>query len=87
MRLNKKATISIRNKMTDSTPLHVATEGGYFDVVKKLLHEGASASDENKVVHKIPSYILKQTYIPLTSVPDNDSFSILGRVYTNTHCC
>ena len=49
MRLNKKATISIRNKMTDSTPLHVATEGGYFDVVKKLLDEGASASDENKV--------------------------------------
>ena len=49
MRLNIKATISIRNKMTDSTPLHVATEGGYFDVVKKLLDEGASASDENKV--------------------------------------
>ena len=48
MQFNKKATISIRNKMTDSTPLHVATEGGYFDVVKKLLHEGASASDENK---------------------------------------
>ena len=69
MRLNKKATISIRNKITDSTPLHVATEGGYFDVVKKLLDEGASASDENKVVHKIPSYTLKQIYITTDLCP------------------
>ena len=49
MKFNKKATISSRNKITDSTPLHVATEGGHFDVVKKLLDAGASASDENKV--------------------------------------
>ena len=69
MQLNKKATISIRNKMTDSTPLHVATEGGYFDVVKKLLHEGASASDENKVVHIIPTYILQKTYINTDPCP------------------
>ena len=48
-RFNKKATISARNKITDSTPLHVATEGGHFDVVKKLLDDGALASDENKV--------------------------------------
>ena len=62
MQFNKKATISIRNKMTDSTPLHVATEGGYFDVVKKLLHEGASASDENKV-DKYDTLIYFQTNI------------------------
>ena len=49
MRFDKKAIISSRNKVTDSTPLHIATEGGHFDVVKKLLDAGASASDENKV--------------------------------------
>ena len=50
MRFNKKAAISARNKITDSTPLHVATEKGHFEVVKKLLDEGALASDENKVI-------------------------------------
>ena len=40
--------LNSRNKVTDSTPLHIATEGGHFDVVKKLLDNGASASDENK---------------------------------------
>ena len=49
MRFDKGAIISLRNKITDSTPLHIATEGGHFDVVKKLLDAGASASDENKV--------------------------------------
>ena len=49
MRFDKGAIISLRNKVTDSTPLHIATEGGHFDVVKKLLDAGASASDENKV--------------------------------------
>ena len=43
--------------MTDSTPLHIATEGGHFDVVKKLLDAGASASDENKVTWKIKWHI------------------------------
>ncbi len=41
--------IFIRNKLTDSTPLHIATEGGHFDVVKLLLDNGAQAADENKV--------------------------------------
>ena len=50
MRFDKGAIISLRNKITDSTPLHIATEGGHFDVVKKLLDAGASASDENKVL-------------------------------------
>ena len=50
MRFDKGAIISLRNKVTDSTPLHIATEGGHFDVVKKLLDAGASASDENKVI-------------------------------------
>ena len=49
MRFDKSVIISSRNRVTDSTPLHIATEGGHFDVVKKLLDAGASASDENKV--------------------------------------
>ena len=49
MKFDKNVVISSRNKITDSTPLHIATEGGHFDVVKKLLDAGASASDENKV--------------------------------------
>ena len=43
-------TITIcRNRITDSTPLHVATEGGHTDVVKLLISCGASPLDENKV--------------------------------------
>ena len=57
MRFDKGAIISLRNKVTDSTPLHIATEGGHFDVVKKLLDAGASASDENKVTKMIQSHI------------------------------
>ena len=38
-----------RNRITDSTPLHVATEGGHTDVVKLLISCGASPLDENKV--------------------------------------
>ena len=56
MRFDKGAIISLRNKITDSTPLHIATEGGHFDVVKKLLDAGASASDENKVNVSIQIY-------------------------------
>ena len=52
--------LNSRNKVTDSTPLHIATEGGHFDVVKKLLDNGASASDENKAgltpIHIAVSY-------------------------------
>ena len=40
---------SPRNRITDSTPLHVATEGGHTDVVKLLISCGASPLDENKV--------------------------------------
>jgi len=57
MRFDKGAIISLRNKVTDSTPLHIATEGGHFDVVKKLLDAGASASDENKVTQRIKSHV------------------------------
>ena len=48
MQHDLNTVLNSRNKVTDSTPLHIATEGGYFDVVKKLLDAGASSSDENK---------------------------------------
>ena len=49
MKFDKSVVISARNRITDSTPLHIATEGGHYDVVKMLMDAGASASDENKV--------------------------------------
>ena len=49
MKFDKAVVISSRNKITDSTPLHIATEGGHYDVVKMLMESGASPSDENKV--------------------------------------
>ena len=51
MKFDKNFVISSRNKLTDSTPLHIATEGGHFDVVKLLLDNGAQAADENKESH------------------------------------
>ena len=48
MKHDLNVVLNSRNKVTDSTPLHIATEGGHFDVVKKLLDAGASAADENK---------------------------------------
>ena len=50
MKFDKSVVISSRNKITDSTPLHIATEGGHYDVVKMLMNAGASASDENRVM-------------------------------------
>ena len=34
MKFDKSVVISSRNRITDSTPLHIATEGGHYDVVK-----------------------------------------------------
>ena len=44
-------------QITDSTPLHIATEGGHFEVVKMLMDSGASASDENKVMRLVISCV------------------------------
>ena len=48
MKFDNSVVISSRNRITDSTPLHIATEGGHYEVVKMLMDAGASASDENK---------------------------------------
>ena len=48
LKFDKNIVTTSRNKFTDSTPLHVATEGGHTDVVKLLIGNGASPLDENK---------------------------------------
>ncbi|XP_021701891.1 serine/threonine-protein phosphatase 6 regulatory ankyrin repeat subunit B isoform X2 [Aedes aegypti] len=48
MKFDRNGVISTRNKLTDSTPLQLAAEGGHADVVKVLVRAGASCTDENK---------------------------------------
>lgn len=47
MKFNKSIVTSSRNRTTDSTPLHLASAGGYANVVKMLLQAGADAKEEN----------------------------------------
>lgn len=48
MKFDRNGVISARNRLTDSTPLQLAAEGGHADVVKALVRAGASCTDENK---------------------------------------
>lgn len=48
MKFDRSGVINVRNKLTDSTPLQLAAEGGHAEVVKALVRAGASTSDENK---------------------------------------
>ena len=48
MKFDKPVVITSRNKVTESTVLHIAAEGGHRDLVKMLLDAGASPSDETK---------------------------------------
>uniref|UniRef100_A0A336KKD9 CSON012202 protein n=1 Tax=Culicoides sonorensis TaxID=179676 RepID=A0A336KKD9_CULSO len=48
MKFDRTGVISTRNKLTDSTPLQLAAEGGHADVVKALVRAGASCTEENK---------------------------------------
>ncbi|CAG0920269.1 unnamed protein product [Notodromas monacha] len=48
LKFNKHAATSARNKSSDATPLHFAASGGHVELVKILLDNGASVTDENK---------------------------------------
>ncbi|XP_026463425.1 uncharacterized protein LOC113366088 [Ctenocephalides felis] len=48
MKFDRNGVISARNKITDSTPLQLAAEGGHAEVVKALVRAGASCTEENK---------------------------------------
>lgn len=49
MKFDQSVVTSSRNRTSESTPLHLAAEGGHADVVRMLLDAGASLLDENKV--------------------------------------
>lgn len=48
MKFDRTGVINVRNKLTESTPLQLAAEGGHAEVVKALVRAGASCTDENK---------------------------------------
>lgn len=48
MKFDRSGVINVRNKLTESTPLQLAAEGGHAEVVKALVRAGASTTDENK---------------------------------------
>jgi len=48
MKFDLSVVTASRNRTSESTPLHLAAEGGHADVTKMLLEAGASAMDENK---------------------------------------
>ena len=49
MKFDQQVVTTSRNRTSDSTPLHLAAEGGHSDIVKILLDAGASLLEENKV--------------------------------------
>ncbi len=49
MKFDLSVVTASRNRTSESTPLHLAAEGGHEDVVKLLLEAGALPQDENKV--------------------------------------
>uniref|UniRef100_A0A0P5ALS6 No mechanoreceptor potential C n=1 Tax=Daphnia magna TaxID=35525 RepID=A0A0P5ALS6_9CRUS len=48
MKFDLSIVTASRNRTSESTPLHLAAEGGHADVVKILLEAGALPQDENK---------------------------------------
>ena len=50
MKFDLQVVTTCRNRTSDSTPLHLAAEGGHVDVTRILLEAGASVLDEDKVL-------------------------------------
>lgn len=53
MKFDLSVVTASRNRTGESTPLHLAAEGGHADVVKMLLEAGALPQDENKVCRSL----------------------------------
>lgn len=50
MRHNRGVVINGKNRVGESTPLHLAAEGGHSNLVKFLIENGASPKAENGVM-------------------------------------
>lgn len=49
MRHNRNVVINGKNRVGESTPLHLAAEGGHSNLVRFLIENGASPKAENAV--------------------------------------
>lgn len=59
MRHNRGVVINGKNRVGESTPLHLAAEGGHATLVKFLVENGASPKAENGV--SVPE-VVRQYY-------------------------
>lgn len=59
MRHNRGVVINGKNRVGESTPLHLAAEGGHATLVKFLVENGASPKAENGV--SVPQVVPRHT--------------------------
>ena len=73
-----------RNRTSESTPLHLAAEGGHEDVVKLLLEAGALPQDENKVGRSLIR-IKMPIKLPVTLYSSQAGFTAIQLAAKNGH--